>query len=120
ARAPARRARAPSTRTSRSPSEAQDSPLPGAGAPPRGAWGQSRCGGGTDLHAIAKKVRQMCAKSAARAAPREGPLGCRCDVRVLVVTNMYPTRERPALGPFVRDQVEALRRRGDLEVELYA
>src|SRR3954447_17437127 len=33
---------------------------------------------------------------------------------------MYPTRERPALGPFVRDQVEALRRRGDLEVELYA
>src|SRR5690348_9782273 len=41
-------------------------------------------------------------------------------MRVLVVTNMYPTRERPALGPFVRDQVEALRRRGDLEVELYA
>src|ERR1700750_3250477 len=33
---------------------------------------------------------------------------------------MYPTRERPALGPFVRDQVEALRRRDDLEVELYA
>jgi glycosyltransferase involved in cell wall biosynthesis len=33
---------------------------------------------------------------------------------------MYPTRERPALGPFVRDQVEALRRRGDLDVELYA
>lgn len=33
---------------------------------------------------------------------------------------MYPTRERPALGPFVRDQVEALRRRPDLEVELFA
>src|SRR5215217_4447741 len=33
---------------------------------------------------------------------------------------MYPTAERPALGPFVRDQVEALRRRGDLEVELFA
>ena len=33
---------------------------------------------------------------------------------------MYPTRERPALGPFVRDQVEALRRRDDLEVELFA
>ncbi len=32
-------------------------------------------------------------------------------MRVLVVTNMYPTAERPALGPFVRDQVEALRRR---------
>jgi teichuronic acid biosynthesis glycosyltransferase TuaC len=40
-------------------------------------------------------------------------------VRVLVVTNMYPTRERPALGSFVRDQVEALRRRGDVDVELF-
>jgi teichuronic acid biosynthesis glycosyltransferase TuaC len=43
-----------------------------------------------------------------------------CPVRVLVVTNMYPTPERPALGPFVRDQVEALRRRPDLDVELFA
>jgi glycosyltransferase involved in cell wall biosynthesis len=33
---------------------------------------------------------------------------------------MYPTTERPALGPFVRDQVEALRRREDVEVELFA
>ena len=41
-------------------------------------------------------------------------------MRALVVTNMYPTPERPALGPFVRDQVEALRRRGDVEVELFA
>jgi glycosyltransferase involved in cell wall biosynthesis len=41
-------------------------------------------------------------------------------MRVLVVTNMYPSPERPALGPFVRDQVEALRRREDLEVELFA
>ncbi len=41
-------------------------------------------------------------------------------MRVLVVTNMYPTPERPALGPFVRDQVEALRRRDDLDVELFA
>jgi teichuronic acid biosynthesis glycosyltransferase TuaC len=50
--------------------------------------------------------------------------GGACDglppVRVLVVTNMYPTRERPALGPFVRDQVEALRRRADVDVELFA
>ena len=37
----------------------------------------------------------------------------------LVVTNMYPSAERPANGPFVRDQVEALRRRGDVEVELF-
>lgn len=41
-------------------------------------------------------------------------------MRVLVVTNLYPSPERPALGPFVRDQVEALRRRPDLEVELFA
>jgi teichuronic acid biosynthesis glycosyltransferase TuaC len=40
-------------------------------------------------------------------------------VRALVVTNMYPTPERPASGPFVRDQVEALRRRADVEVELF-
>src|SRR6187402_505650 len=33
---------------------------------------------------------------------------------------MYPSRERPWLGPFIRDQVEALRRREDLEVELFA
>ena len=42
------------------------------------------------------------------------------EVRALVVTNMYPTPERPALGSFVRDQVEALRRRDDVEVELFA
>ena len=40
-------------------------------------------------------------------------------MRALVVTNMYPTPERPASGPFVRDQVEALRRRGDVDVELF-
>src|SRR5215218_5643285 len=33
---------------------------------------------------------------------------------------MYPTPERPWLGPFVRDQVEALRRRDDVDVELFA
>jgi glycosyltransferase involved in cell wall biosynthesis len=33
---------------------------------------------------------------------------------------MYPTPERPALGSFVRDQVEALRRRDDVQVELHA
>src|SRR3954464_8837896 len=33
---------------------------------------------------------------------------------------MYPSRERPWLGPFVRDQVEAFRRRHDLDVELFA
>jgi glycosyltransferase involved in cell wall biosynthesis len=41
-------------------------------------------------------------------------------MRALIVTNMYPTRERPALGSFVRDQLEALRRTPGLEVELFA
>jgi teichuronic acid biosynthesis glycosyltransferase TuaC len=40
-------------------------------------------------------------------------------MRALIVTNMYPTPERPWSGPFVRDQVEALRRRGDVDVELF-
>src|SRR4051794_30863341 len=33
---------------------------------------------------------------------------------------MYPTTERPQLGSFVRDQVEALRRRDDVELTLHA
>jgi teichuronic acid biosynthesis glycosyltransferase TuaC len=41
-------------------------------------------------------------------------------MRALIVTNMYPTPERPALGAFVRDQVEALRRRDDVDIELFA
>jgi glycosyltransferase involved in cell wall biosynthesis len=41
-------------------------------------------------------------------------------VRVLVVTNLYPTARRPGLGPFVRDQVEALRALPDIEVELHS
>lgn len=41
-------------------------------------------------------------------------------MRALVVTNMYPTAARPALGRFVHDQVEALRRIGGVEVELFA
>jgi glycosyltransferase involved in cell wall biosynthesis len=41
-------------------------------------------------------------------------------VRVLIVTNMWPTDERPALGLFVRDQVDALRRIDGLDVEVFA
>jgi teichuronic acid biosynthesis glycosyltransferase TuaC len=41
-------------------------------------------------------------------------------VRVLIVTNMWPTGGRPALGSFVRDQVDALRRIDGLEVEVFA
>src|SRR5215208_2697493 len=40
-------------------------------------------------------------------------------MRVLVVTNLWPTPERPASGGFVRDQVEALRAIDGLEIELF-
>jgi glycosyltransferase involved in cell wall biosynthesis len=40
-------------------------------------------------------------------------------MRALVVTNMFPTPERPAFGRFVRDQVDALRRIGGLELEVH-
>jgi glycosyltransferase involved in cell wall biosynthesis len=39
-------------------------------------------------------------------------------MRSLVVTNMYPSAARPALGSFVRDQVRALQRIPDVELEL--
>ncbi len=41
-------------------------------------------------------------------------------MRALIVTNMYPSREHRALGTFVRDHVQALRRIPALEVELFA
>jgi glycosyltransferase involved in cell wall biosynthesis len=41
-------------------------------------------------------------------------------MRALIVTNMYPTPERPALGSFVRDQFEALERTGEVDLELFA
>jgi len=41
-------------------------------------------------------------------------------MRALVVTNMYPSPARPALGSFVRDQVQALRRIDGLDVQLHA
>jgi teichuronic acid biosynthesis glycosyltransferase TuaC len=40
-------------------------------------------------------------------------------MRSLVVTNMYPSAARPALGSFVRDQVTALRRIPEVELELF-
>ncbi len=41
-------------------------------------------------------------------------------MRALIVTNMYPSPAHPALGSFVRDQVEALQRIPDLDIELFA
>ena len=40
-------------------------------------------------------------------------------MRALVVTNLYPSRQDPVRGTFVRDQVDALRRLPDLELELF-
>jgi teichuronic acid biosynthesis glycosyltransferase TuaC len=54
------------------------------------------------------RVRQICDESTL------GP------VRALVVTNMWPSRAAPQRGSFVRDQVDALRRRGDVEVDVFA
>ena len=41
-------------------------------------------------------------------------------MRALIVTNMYPSPAHPALGSFVRDQVEALSRIPDVELEVFA
>jgi len=40
-------------------------------------------------------------------------------LRVLVVANMYPSAARPAYGVFVRDQVEALRASGEVEIDVF-
>jgi glycosyltransferase involved in cell wall biosynthesis len=40
------------------------------------------------------------------------------QMRVLIVTNMWPSAERPELGSFVRDQLEALRSLEDPELNL--
>jgi len=39
-------------------------------------------------------------------------------MRALIVTNMYPTAERPARGRFVHDQVQALRRGGQAQIDV--
>ncbi len=41
-------------------------------------------------------------------------------MRALVVTNMWPSPERPPLGVFVRDQVDALRRLEGVEVDVFS
>jgi teichuronic acid biosynthesis glycosyltransferase TuaC len=40
------------------------------------------------------------------------------SMRALIVTNMYPSPAHPARGSFVADQVQALRRLGDADLEL--
>lgn len=41
-------------------------------------------------------------------------------MRALVVTNMWPSARAPALGSFVRDQVQALRAIDGLEIEVFS
>jgi len=41
-------------------------------------------------------------------------------MRALIVTNMYPSASRPALGSFVRDQVDALRRIDGVDVDVFS
>jgi teichuronic acid biosynthesis glycosyltransferase TuaC len=41
-------------------------------------------------------------------------------MRALIVTNMYPTPAQPALGSFVRDQVDALRRIDGVDIEVFS
>lgn len=41
-------------------------------------------------------------------------------MRALIVTNMWPTAERPSLGSFVRDQVDALRRIAGIDLEVFS
>lgn len=41
-------------------------------------------------------------------------------MRALVVTNMWPSAEAPALGSFVRDQVEALREIDGIDLEVFS
>lgn len=41
-------------------------------------------------------------------------------MRALVVTNMWPSPERPPLGVYVRDQVDALRRLEGVEVDVFS
>ena len=60
---------------------------------------------------------QMCIDGWGRAESSRGY--ARADVRALIVTSMYPRPDRPGLGSFVRDQVRALRRMPDLEIELF-
>jgi glycosyltransferase involved in cell wall biosynthesis len=40
-------------------------------------------------------------------------------MRALIVTNLWPTAAEPQRGSFVRDQVTALRARGDIDVEVF-
>jgi teichuronic acid biosynthesis glycosyltransferase TuaC len=52
--------------------------------------------------------------------PEVGACTLAPPVRALLVTNMYPTPQRPWLGRFVRDQAEALQRIDGVELEVFS
>jgi len=54
------------------------------------------------------------------AAPVPDTLARPTPMRALIVTNMYPTAERPGRGRFVHDQVQALRRAGEAQIDVRA
>ena len=65
----------------------------------------------------------VCRKSAERSIGAIAAAGSRSVapvLRALVVTNMWPAPDAPARGSFVVDQVEALRRRDDVAVEVFS
>ena len=64
---------------------------------------------------VAHGARASGGASAASAAG--GSLGRR--MRALIVTNMYPSPDAPARGSFVRDQVRALERIDEVDLELF-
>ncbi len=67
---------------------------------------------------FAQPPRSLCAQTVARSRVAARRL-LHCGlVRALIVSNMWPTPQRPALGTFVVDQVEALRRLGSVDVEV--
>ena len=66
----------------------------------------------------AQPKRRRHARLSTRLACRLATYGC--PPSILVVTNMYPSGERPARGTFVASQVEALRRTGAVDVQVQA
>jgi teichuronic acid biosynthesis glycosyltransferase TuaC len=66
-----------------------------------------------------RSLRRASKRPKIRSAEATGSRPSNRDIRVLVLTNMYPTQAEPHFGCFVKDQVEDLRRLG-LDVSVLA
>jgi hypothetical protein len=65
-------------------------------------------------------LRGCVAQKNVNRSPASHRIGCH-RMRVLVLTNMYPSEERPIYGIFVREQAEDLRKLGvDVKVLAFA